>query len=260
LCAIVFVALLVLALGTTCPIIGDNAMRFVRAIIPGYRMIRQPDKILCIAPVLPILLAAASFPVSDGSVKQTGVRHRVLSRDAILVAFSAAIVLEQFPRFKSGLCILPTEWTAYTAVAADAGPRQPRAVCVPLFDGDAHWGALYEWGAMQSHVRIMGGYSASYDRNYTAEVYEPLKGLNRGIIDDSGIQVLRKLGCSYIILHYPICKDPGGKIVLLRFLQNPALRLLVDDNRHGIASFAIKEEDHGQTEGAIDKQSGAAVQ
>lgn len=238
--AIFCVALLVLALGTNCPLLGDLPIRLARGIIPGYRMIRQSDKILCLAPVLLILLAAASFPAFDGSgVPACGERLK-LFRDALFAVFAAAIALEQVPHFQPRLCEIPTEWTAYSTIAADAGTQRPKAVCVPVLRGDMPMASFYEWGVMQSRVRLLGGYSAAYGRNYTTEAYRPLRLLDRGILDDSSIQLLRKLGCTHLILHYSLFRNnSNGKHVARLFRGNLALRLLVDDRRNGIASFEI---------------------
>ena len=238
--AIFCVALLVLALGTNCPLLGDLPIRLARGIIPGYRMIRQSDKILCLAPVLPILLAAASLPASEGSETQAGGKRLGLVRDVFLTIFAFAIALEQVPHFQPRLCSIPTEWTAYSAIVTDAGGQRPKAVCVPVLRGDMPMASFYEWGVMQSRVRLLGGYSAAYDRNYTTEAYRPLRLLDRGILDDSHIELLRKLGCTHLILHYSLFRNnSNGKHVTRRFKGNPALRLLVDDRRNGIASFEI---------------------
>ena len=233
------VAILALALGTNCPLLGDLPIRLARAVIPGYRMIRQSDKILCLAPVLPILLSAASFPRKNG--RQACCKRLELVRDVLLVAFASAIALEQVPHYQPRLCAIPTEWTAYTAVAADAGRPRPKAVCVPVLRGDQNMASFYEWGVMQSRVRLLGGYSAAYDRNYTTEVYRPFRLLNRGVLDDSQIQHLRELGCTHLILHYSLFRNKANRRHVMRlFKQNPALRLLVNDKINGIASFSIE--------------------
>lgn len=232
------VALLVLAFGTNCPLLGDLPIRLARAMIPGYRMIRQSDKILCLAPALPILLAAASFP--EGSGTPASGKRLELVRDVLLVAFAAAIALEQAPHFQPRLCAIPTEWTAYTAVAADAGKSRPKAVCVPVLRGDVTMASFYEWGVMQSRIGLLGGYSAAYDRNYTTMAYKPLRLLDRGVLDDSQIQHLHDLGCTHLILHYSLFRNKAnGRHVTRLFKRNPALQLLVDDKRNGIASFSI---------------------
>ena len=238
--AIACVALLVLALGTNCPFLGDLPIRMARAIIPGYGMIRQSDKILCLAPVLPILLAAAAFPDSGGSMSQPCERRMELVRNAFIVLFAAAMTLEQAPHFQPRLCSIPTEWTAYAAVSSDAKGYAPKAVCVPVLRGDIPMASFYEWGVMQSRVRLLGGYSAAYDRKYTTDVYRPTRLLDRGILDDSNIQILQNLGCTHLILHYSLFRNKSnGETVKNRFKRNPALRLLDDDRRNGIASFAI---------------------
>ena len=238
--AIFCVMLLVLALGTNCPLLGDLPIRLARGIIPGYRMIRQSDKILCLAPTLPILLAAASFPASDGSATQASGKCPGLVRNVLFAVFSAAIALEQAPHFQPRLCAIPTEWTAYAAIATNAEGQMPKAVCVPVLRGDMPMASFYEWGVMQSRVRLLGGYSAAYDRNYTTEAYRPLRLLDRGILDDSHIQHLRKLGCTHLILHYSLFRNnSNGVVVKRRLKRHPALRLLVDDRSNGIASFEI---------------------
>ena len=238
--AIFCVMLLVLALGTYCPLLGDLPIRLARSIIPGYRMIRQSDKILCLAPTLPILLAAASFPAAGGSGTQACGKRLRLLRDVFITLFASAIVLEQAPHFQPRLCSIPTEWTAYSAIVTDAGGQRPKAVCVPVLRGDMPMASFYEWGVMQSRVRLLGGYSAAYDRNYTTEAYRPLRLLDRGILDDSHIQLLQKLGCTHLILHYSLFRNnANGAAVKGRFKRHPALRLLVDDKSNGIASFEI---------------------
>ncbi len=239
--AIACVMLLALALGTNCPLLGDIPIRLARAVIPGYGLIRQSDKILCLAPVIPILLAAASFPAADVSLAQPcGGKRDGFVRAAPIAVFAAAIALEQAPHFQPRLCAMPTEWTAYTAVAADADGQKPKAVCVPVLRGDVPMASLYEWGAMQSRARLLGGYSAAYDRKYTTEVYYPTRLLDRGLLDDSHLALLRNFGCTHLILHYSLFRNKSnGKTAMNRFLRNPALRLLVDDRENGIASFSI---------------------
>ena len=233
--------LLALALGTNCPFLGNIPIRLARSMIPGYGMIRQSDKILCLAPTIPILLAAASFPSADGSLAPACERRAGSVRDTLITVFSVAIALEQAPHFQPRLCSMPTEWTAYAAVAADAEGHCPKAVCVPVLRGDIPTASLYEWGVMQSRVRLLGGYSAAFDRNYTREVYYPTRLLDKGILDDSTMQLLRNLGCTHLILHYSLFRNKSnGKTALLQFKRNSALRLLVDDKENRIASFSIE--------------------
>ena len=110
-----------------------------------------------------------------------------------------------------------------------------------MFRGDVPKASFYEWGAMQSRVRFTGGYSAAYDNGYLDQAYRPAKPLNGGVLDDSGLRVLRNLGCTHLILHYSLFREESkGRRVKRRFKRNPALRLLVDDRVNGIASFAIE--------------------
>ena len=232
-------AILLLALGTNGPA-GGLPLRLARRLLPKFTMIRQTPKLFCLVPsLLAVLLAVL---LASLAAWPTRTRRRWT---ALFAGLGLAAIVETGLWFRAGLCALPADMPAYTAVqthAAAQGVRHPHALALPLWPGDSHYSSIYEYGIVHSRVRLLNGYSPAIPDGYRKRVLNPLDSLNQGVLDAAQTARLRELGVGYILFHeqpYPekVSLFPSA-IALRRLLQHPWLEPVAVDGP--IRTFAIR--------------------
>lgn len=211
-------AVVLLAFGTYGPFDG-LPIRIARKLVPKYTMIRQPMKIFCLMPaILVVLLALLS----------NALKARTAKVAAIILAIDA--IAEQAAWLRPALCELPDALPAYASAAGYAREKsivRPHAVCIPLWPGDSHFASIYEYGVINTRVRLLNGYSPSVPAGYYENVFSKLDSLNCGVFTEEQRVLLSSIGVNMIIFHeqpYPSKVSPfTSAIALERMRSNPAL-------------------------------------
>lgn len=215
---------ILLALGPKGP--WDGALfDFVRAHVPGSKVLRQPAKIFCLFTFL--LPAALALAVADLQAA-AGRRPRLRALAALLPLL---LVGDYALQISPTVCLLDNQQAAYAAVAADAAAkaRIPRAVVIPLWPGDSDWAAVYQHYVSLYRIRMLNGYRPVVPRSYQ-EWISRFYSLNVGQVDDAQLAILRERGFHYLILHedaFPEKASPFPVAYTLdRLLAHPRLALL----------------------------------
>ena len=219
-----------LALGENGP--GDAAaLRFLRAALPPFRMVRQPVKVFCLAPTL----LAPLFAVAFAGLRRGG-RGRVAGAAALAALFLAAAAADA-RRMHAGVCILPGGNGAWNAAAADAAARgvEPRALVLPIRDADQASASTCQYFALRSRVPVLNGYSAVDDVAYTRDVVRRFDGMAGGCTTPRQAVGLRRCGVSHVILCENGSFGPSDSpfpfaATLRRFVDDPAFRLVGRDD------------------------------
>ena len=266
--AIVFAFLL--ALGTHGP--GDALpLRAVRKLVPPFRMVRQPLKVLCLLPSLYAAFLAAAWAARSAfapllrravpalslsrlAAAQRGRaaeelrprRRRGLLRALPAVALVLVVFLSASRGMRAGVCLLPGPNAAYAAAVADARARGlvPRALVLPIWPGDSSWSSVYQYHAMRAGLRMLNGYAAVTEPAYVERVFHRFETMTEGDLTDDQLAALRKLGVTHVILHedaFPakVSLFPFGA-TLRRHLANPRFRLLAHSS--GVWAFAVVDD------------------
>ena len=190
------VTVVVLALGTNGPFDG-LPVRLARKCIPKYDMIRQPLKIFCVLP--PTLCVMLSLLCR----KIAGAHFAVKSVAAVLAAITVG---EHMMWVSPSLCRLPDGFDAYhvaSAYARQNGISNPLAICIPFFEGGAHYSSIYEYGAMDSRIRLVNGYAPNAPEGFQKNIYEKLASINSGELTGEQLKILVAMGVDFIIYHDP---------------------------------------------------------
>ncbi len=224
---------------------GGVFFRKARDFIPHFGMIRQPAKILTIAP--PLFAIAAALAI----------RHiaAVFSRRALATVLCAALVAVAFVEFESFnvvvLTSLATKQDAYAAVARNAREHgeNPHALVIPFWPGDSHFASVYEFDASLYRIRMVNGYRPFVPLSYRSDFFHAIESVNRGEIADAQLDDLQKRGVNAIILHedlFPEKVSPRPVTWTLKALLNhPRLTLLAHDGT--VWSFRLDREAHPVT-------------
>lgn len=266
------VAAFFLALGTNGP--GDALLlRAVRKLVPPFRMVRQPLKVLCLLPTLYtafLALAWSSLSALAPLLRRAAAPlalSRLVSGQRERAAESAAEELRRAPRrgpflralpaaalvlavllsasrgMRAGVCLLPGPNAAYAAAVADAEARGlvPRALVLPIWPGDSSWSSIYEYHAMRAGLRMLNGYAAVTEPEYVERVFRRFETMTEGDFTADQAAALRKMSVTHVILHedaFPakVSPFPFGA-TLRRHLADPRLRLLAHDA--GAWAFAV---------------------
>lgn len=212
---------LVLALGLRGPFEG-LPIRAVRKLLPAYRMIRQPVKILALLPTLLAALSGLGLGVLWQGVDPAAPGRRKLGRAAVFVL--CALCLFQTDRIlRYGLCRLPPPSDAYAAVARDAAARslKPHILALPLWPGDSAWSSIYEYHSMHDRVRMLNGYAPVRTSNYTERVFHRFESVTQGRLTDDQVADLRSMGVTAVVLHeeFPDMVSPFPVGATLRRLR-----------------------------------------
>ena len=230
--AVALAAVVLLAFGTYGPFDG-LPIRAARKLIPKYTMIRQPMKIFCLMPaLLAVLLALLSKTLNTRAAK------------AVALALAIGAVAEQAAWLRPALCELPDALPAYAYAARHAREssiERPHAVCIPLWPGDSHFASIYEYGVINTRIRLVNGYSPSVPAGYYENVFSKLDSLNSGVFTEEQRALLSSIGVNMIIFHeqpYPTKVSPFSSAVALERLRgNPALKEMTHED--GAVLFAF---------------------
>lgn len=220
----------ILALGPNTPFDHQHRLwQALRAMIPPYKMIRQPAKIYCIlAPFLGIALALAMDRLKEIVQRRA---WKLLLAGLIAIGF----MVDYGRRLEPTLCLLDYEQGGYRAVAADAAKcgRENRAMAIPLWPGDSHWNSITEYYSTLYRTKLLNGYSPSVSRQYYTNVFLRFEAINMGVITDDILDGLLSMKVGYLILHedaFPQKVSPFSVSQTLRELQrHPRLQFLARD-------------------------------
>lgn len=236
-----------LALGVNGPVDG-LPLRFVRALVPPFRMVRQPIKVFCLLPALYTSFFAFSVVLAALIRQRTGLRalrgESALRRFAA-VLIPAAVVLSLSGRMFAGVCLLPGKNAAYEAGAALAREQEPvgRALVLPVWPGDSSYSSLYQYHAQRSGLRMLNGYAAVKTSHYLERVFYAFETMTEGDCTQAQVDALRELGVRVVLLQenaWPskVSSFPFG-YTLRRFLANPQFAFLAEED--GVWAFRLKE-------------------
>lgn len=242
--------ILLLGLGMSAPLEG-LPLRAVRKLLPPYRMIRQPVKILCILPtVLAPFLALAEQALAHllASCNSPGARRAARWSAAALAPLALA---ELAGGLRLGIATLPPPSAAHQAVNEDARARHARAhvLSLPLWPGDSAWSSLYEYRAMQGRIRMLNGYAPVRTDTYLDTVFRRFESVTQGRLSKEQADALCGMGVTAVVLHedFPDVVSPFPVLATLRRLQaHPRLAFLAREG--GIWSFALRAAPRAQTE------------
>jgi len=231
--------LVLLALGPNMPNGERFWSRLVR-LIPPYGMIRQPAKVLCLAPVVFGLLIAIGLPNLMAWIQAPR------NRGAVSLLLFMSLLWDYSGRINPTVCVLGKPSGAYKAVSADATGRGeiPRLLAIPLWPGDSHWTSLNQYYTTFDRIRMVNGYRPTVRQRYFREVFLPLESVNSGRLTDSQIALLESWGVHHIVLHEDAFPEKVSSFsvgsTLQRLLAHPRLRLLAQDGP--VWAFRIEDE------------------
>jgi hypothetical protein len=228
----------ILALGPNTPFDPDHRLwKALRALIPPYKMIRQPAKIYCI---LTPFLGIALVMVLDRF-------NRMFVRRVWIVLLAGVVVAgccwDYGRRLDPTLCLLDYEQGGYRAIAADAAAcgRENRALAIPLWPGDSHWNSITEYYATLYRTKMLNGYSPSVSRQYFTEIFLRFEAINMGLISDDTLDGLLEKKIGYLLIQedsFPEKVSPFPVSQTLRELMgHPRLQFL--DRDKAVWSFKI---------------------
>lgn len=208
--------------------------------IPEYDNIRQPLKILCLAPTLLLMFFAC------GLSRLTTIRAAHLKISAILVV---SCIMSFKYAVKPTLTALPSEIVPYKAIMESARleSTEARTVAIPLWPGDSHWSSLYEYAGSLYRIRMLNGYSPTVKADYVKSVFEPLKSLNAGLVSRNHVTLLKGMNIQYLTFHenaFPEKVSPFPvEFTRQALLNSPYLQLF---SRVGpVYAFKIRSETIG---------------
>ncbi|MEI6788666.1 MAG: hypothetical protein WCL49_09335 [bacterium] len=228
----------ILSLGPNTPFDSEHRLwKALRAIIPPYKMIRQPAKIYCI---LTPFLGIALVMVMDRF-------NRMFTRRIGSVLLAGGIVagccLDYGRRLDPTLCLLDYEQGGYHAIAKDAAAsgRENRALAIPLWPGDSHWNSITEYYATLYRTKMLNGYSPSVSRQYFTEIFQRFEAINMGLISDDTLDGLLEKKIGYLLIQedsFPEKVSPFPVSQTLReLIRHPRLQFLARDK--AVWSFKI---------------------
>lgn len=225
-----------LALGANGPF-GGLAARALRAVVPPFRMVRQPIKVLCLFPVVFALAGGGAL-----ACVRFGWRRRLFS---VIAASLLALGAFGSVRFgmTTGLIRLTGANAAYDAAvrAAEMEGKTARAIVLPISPGDTPYASLYQYWAQRSHLRMLDGYAAVSSREYEERIWKRFRSMEGGGMSDSQYRGLLDLGVTAVLIDGNILVFAKRSVPLedrvARMLKNPRLRFLASDR--GVWAFAL---------------------
>ncbi len=238
-CIIVFGATILLGLGANGPRNG-MAIRIVRAIIPGYDMIRQPTKIFALMPMWLAWLMAIGWTRCE--YQQTAYR---LMRGTCIALLLLGSTVEVARAIRVTVSLMEPGQPAYAAIAKDARTRDAepgRLLSVPLWPGDTADTSLPVHWAQRYGLRLLNGYSAATPEEYVQNVFRRFQSVNQGLLTDEQITDLLQMGIQYLIVNenmFPEKVSPFPvQTTLTRLSANPHIFPLIQDGP--VHAFRIK--------------------
>ena len=216
-----------LAMGPNAPPDG-LLFRWARRLIPGYGMIRQPAKIFLLLPaLLTVALTLSLDAVAD--------RLRLRSTRGLALAVGVLLFAEYFFQVKPVISLMDSRNAAYAAVAHDAveHAEKPRALILPLWPGDSHQTAVYQYYASLYRIRMVNGYRPYVPQDYVRDVFEQFKSLTQGSATEAQLDALLVRGIGHLVLHEDMYPEQVSTFpvatALARLLNHPRLALLGQD-------------------------------
>jgi hypothetical protein len=202
--------------------VGRDLFDLVRELIPPYRMIRQPAKIMLLLPALLVPLLAVTLSL--------------FPRRSLFALASAALIVADIALWaRPSICLLDQDNGAYAAVARDAqvSGEPPRVLVLPLWPGDSHYTSAYQYFASLHHIRLANGYSPVVSRSYLDDFFNVFQTANQGSLSDEQLDDLQRRGLHHLLLHEDLFPEKVSPfpvaVTLQRLLQNPRLDLLARD-------------------------------
>lgn len=251
---LVFLLLLAGAAGVLLLSVGSHGpqdgllWRAARKLLPPYRAIRQPAKILCLLPTLLSVGLAAGLSVWTASLGRRSVRA------AACLLLALGVAWEMKAQIRATVCTLDTEQGAYRAAAehARAAGLDPRALALPLWPGDSAYSSVYQHHASLYRIRMANGYSPAVRRDYMDGFFTTFRALNHGRVDDAALDALASAGIQSILFHEDLFPEkvspfPAGR-TLEALRRHPRLKPLAQDGR--VWAFAILPREAASTDRA----------
>ncbi|MEI6514430.1 MAG: hypothetical protein WCO77_00510 [bacterium] len=228
----------ILAVGPNTPFDSHHTLwTTLRALIPPYKMIRQPAKIYCLlTPFLGIALAIVIDRFNQAILRRGWVV-------VVSLVIAAGCLVDYGRRLDPTICLLDYKQGAYRAVARDAAQsgRENRALALPLWPGDSHWNSITEYYATLYRTKMLNGYSPSVSRQYFTNVFERFEALNMGVVSEDTLDGLLAMKIGYLIVHedaFPKKVSPFPASQTLReLMRHPRLQFLAQDK--AVWSFKI---------------------
>lgn len=234
--------ILLLGLGPRMPLPRpDRIWEVLVKLVPPYRMIRQPAKVLVLLPSLMAVLIALPFAqrAGSGNARTRGRGNWLYGILGLLLLFEVAWLIDPT------ISLLDREQRAYAAVAdnARAHGEDPRALAVVLWPGDTHFASVHQYYGMKYRIRMINGYRPRVPTSYFDDVFMRFVSLNRGHASEEQLDALLEMGIRHIIVQedaFPERVSPFSVGQTLRgFLQNDRVRLLEQDR--AMWAFEIME-------------------
>lgn len=224
-----------LAMGPHGPLHG-LVWRSATNVLPPYRWVRQPAKILCILPTL--------WPLALSIAAPAAVQLR--RRSALLIAATAVVVIiatDYRGQVRATICTIDADNAAYRAVAETAARegRPARALVLPLWPGDSAESSVYLYYASLHRIRLANGYSPAIRRPYLETFFPRFRDFNHGDFDPDALDDLWHRGIRAIVIHEnsseKVSPFPAGFLWFIAS-QHPRFELLAREGR--IWAYAIR--------------------
>lgn len=242
-----------LAVGTNGPFDG-LLIRAMRLLVPPFKLVRQPIKILCLLPSLAAAFTAATAAAAPTSSRRRGANGWPLPPALVqalsVIAFSAlaaVAMLDARIGLNPGSCRLAEANDAYAAAAADAAARglDARILVVPITRGDAVMCSAYLYWAGKYHLRMLNGYTSVFDSEYARAVASPFSTMVSGDLTKRQLAALSEYGVTAVLFDENVHAVRGmvpfaAGSALRRLASNPNLEFLAEDG--GVWAFALRTQ------------------
>ncbi len=237
--------ILVLGLGMRGPF-GGLPIRVLRKVLPPYRMIRQPVKIMVLLPTLIAPLAALGCGVlwQSPDTATTGRRRRLWAARSMVIVLTLTTVAGTKRIIRYAVCQLPAPNAAYGAVVRQAEEKgqRPHILALPIWPGDSAQSSIYEYQIMPWRIRMLNGYAPVVHDDYLEKVYRVCESVTQGRLTATQAAALREMGVTAVVLHeeFPTVVSPFPVAATFnRLRQSPWLEFL---ERDGSAwAFALRD-------------------
>ena len=166
---------------------------------------------------------------------------------AVLAATTLVLVAVDYHPFKPMAITRLYPNPIYETVKADIGDGF--LLELPLWPGDSHQSALYEYYTTLDGVRRVNGYSPVVSRAYIETVFKPLESLNQGRLDQQQADLLNRMHVRYITVHdntdvFPSKVSPDPPKETVRRLKRSPFLEFVGQHSH-IYLFRLKGRSDG---------------
>lgn len=203
---------------------------------PYFKFSRSPWKIMILA------MTALSALSAYMAVWFSGVK----SGKAILrlagVLLLAVVAVDFHPRKSIGVCLLDEGNETYEFIQQTANGKP--ILNLPIWPGESSWEAIYQYYAVQSGVPMINGYSPMVKQEYIDNIFWPLFPMNVGDMSEKQVELVRRLGTSYIVFHAdafpPKVSAYSPYFSIKRLMGSPYLELVRKDDPLWV--FRLKDE------------------